>query len=308
MKKNVRIILLRTLGTGLILLSALAASADTSGSHYPFGTEGVLAATVPPPGFHFKSYNMFYHPTTYKDNDGDNADIGFDLNVFSSVERFVHVTNYKILGADFFYNVIIPIVHKELDIDASGLSDSQGPALGDINFELLGLAWHRSRFDAVAAMAVIAPTGEYDADKPASPGLGYWSGMLSLGGTAYFDAAKTWSISALSRTLVSTEQKDTNITPGAEFVVEWGLGKEIPVTNKLSVRPGISGCNYWQINDDSGKDSNDNRKQGHAIGGEINFFWLPPTLLQLNLRILREYGVENGPEGSQFVFTLTKSW
>ena len=132
---------------------------------------------------------------------------------------------------------------------------------------------------------------------------------MTLGATAYFDGAKTWSFSALTRTLVHTEQEDTDITPGSEFVVEYGLGKEFcPQRTSCLVRPGISGCSYWQITDDSGKNSNDNRKQSHAIGAEINFFWLPPTLFQVNLRVLQDYSVKNGPEGSQIVVTLTKSW
>ncbi len=158
---------------------------------------------------------------------------------------------------------------------------------------------------------MIAPTGEYDLDKPASPGLGYWSGMLTLGGTVYFDEARSWSFSALTRTLVNGEQDDTDVRPGSEFVVEYGLGKEIPINDKLLVRPGISGCAYWQFEDDSDDGPGtlaDERKESYALGAEINFFWLPPTLFQVNLRALREFGAKNTVQGSQFVLTLTKSW
>lgn len=308
MKNTMRIVFTGITTAVLLLLSGLTTSADTSGSHYPYGGEGVKAASVPPPGVHYRTYNTFYHPTILKDNNGDKLDVGFDLDVFSSVQRFIHVTEYKILGGDFFYNAIVPLVYKDLEIDALGVSDSQGIGLGDIVFEFAGLGWHLDRFDLAAAVAVIAPTGEFDVNQPASPGLGYWSGMLTLGGTAYFDDAKTWSFSALTRTLIHTEQENTDITPGSEFVVEYGLGKEVAVTDKLLVRPGIAGCNYWQVSDDSGGNSNDNKKQSHAIGAEINFFWLPPTLFQVNLRVLQDYSVKNGPEGSQVVITLTKSW
>jgi hypothetical protein len=307
MERTARIILAGIFGIGFIIFTALAAVASTSGSHYPTGFEGVTGASVPPPGFHFRSYNLIYPPTTLTDDNGDDIPIGFDLSVVAMAERFIHVTKYKILGADFFYNVIVPIVHQDLDISALGVSDTQGFGLGDILFEG-GLAWHLPRFDFASTLAVITPTGDFDVDKPASLGLGYWSGMLTLGGTAYFDDAKTWSLSVLTRTLVNSEQTDTNVTPGSEFVMEWGVGKQIPVTEKLLVRPGITGFEYWQFTDDSGDNSDDLKKQAHAIGGEINFFWLPPTLLQLNLRFLQEYNVNNGPKGSRIVFTLTKSW
>lgn len=307
MERAVRIMLAIIFCLGLTISTVWTVSAATSGSHYPTGFEGVTGPSVPPPGFHFRSYNLLYHPTTVTNDDGDKLPIGFDLSVFAAAERFIHVTNHKILEADFFYNVIVPIVYQDLDIAAAGLSDTQGLGLGDLLFEA-GLSWHLPRFDFVSALAVIAPTGEFDDDKPASLGLGYWSGMLTLGATAHLDAEKTWSLSALTRTLVNSEQEDTDITPGSEFVVEWGVGKQVPLTKNLLVRPGITGFDYWQFSDDSGGNSNDDRKQAHAIGGEINFFWLPPTLFQVNFRFLQEYQVDNGPKGSRVVITLTQSW
>lgn len=288
--------------------SALAA---TSGSHYPFGGEGVMAASAPPPGFHYRIYNTWYNPTTLKDDNGDEVPVDFNLDIFSTVHRFVHITKKKIFGADYGYNVIVTLVSKDIEIGGV-LSDSQSLAVGDIVIEPMVLAWHTSRWDAALGLAVIMPTGEYDSDKAASVGLGYWSGMLTLGVTYYFDEAKTWSISALTRTLVNTEQQDTNVTPGSEFVVEYGIGKQMAVTNSLLVRPGIAGAAYWQISDDSedgpnGSSFEDERKQSCALGGEINFLYLP-WLFQTNIRVLREFDARNNVEGSQCVLTLTKSW
>ena len=308
-KKGVWIILLSCLLS--VAAGVISVEAATSGSHYPFGGEGVMAASVPPPGFHYRVYNTWYNPTTSKDDNGDTQDIGLDLDVFSTVHRFVHVTNKQILGATYFYDIIVPIVDKDLTIEAAGVSDSQSLALGDAVFELFGLAWHKPRWDAAVALAAIAPTGEYDSNKPASPGLGYWSGMLTLGGTLFFDEKQSWSLSALTRTLVHTEQTETKVTPGSEFVVEYGLGKQIPINDKLMIRPGIAGCAYWQFEDDSDDGPGtvaDQRKESFALGAEINFFWLPPKLFQLNLRALREFGAKNTVQGSQVVLTLTKSW
>jgi len=134
--------------------------------------------------------------------------------------------------------------------------------------------------------------------------------MLTLGATYYLDEKKTWSLSALTRTLINGEQEDTNVTPGSELVVEYGLGKEIAINNNFLMRPGVAGYAYWQLEDDSSNGPGtvaDQRKQAHAIGGEINFFYIP-MLLQLNLRALYEYGAENTAEGSQFVAILTKSF
>lgn len=293
-----------------VVCSAMTALAATSGSHYPFGGEGTMAASAPPPGFHYRIYNTWYNPTVLKDDNGEKAEVGFDLNVFSSVQRFVHVTDKKILGADYLYDIIVPLVDKRIEISIADVSDSKSLSVGDIVIEPLALAWRKPRWDAVVALAIIPPTGEYDMNKPASPGLGYWSGMLTLGGTYFFDQTKSWSISALTRTLVNGEQDYTGVTPGSEFVVEYGIGKQIAVNDKLLIRPGISGCGYWQISDDSDDGPGtlkDERKAANALGADLNFFWLP-KLVQLNLRVLREFEAKNTSEGSQFVITFTKSW
>lgn len=309
MAKQIQWMILAGCGALFLILGSFTVEAATMGSHYPFGGEGGLAGTVPPPGFHYRMYNTWYNPTTLKDDNGNKLDVDLDLEVFSSVQRFVHVTGKKILGADYFYDIIVPLVDKDLTL--GNYTDSHSFALGDTVFELFGLAWHEPRWDAAFALAAIAPTGEYDSEKLASPGLGYWSGMMTLGGTVYFDEERTWSFSALTRTLVNTEQDETNVTPGSEFVVEYGLGKEIVLNNKFSIRPGLAGCAYWQLEDDSEDGPNsfaDERKTAYALGAEINMFWLPPTLFQVNLRAMREFGAENTVQGSQFVLTLTKSW
>jgi hypothetical protein len=296
----------------LALLAGMCASggAATQGTHYNYGLEGVLGATAPPPGWHYRMYNLWYNPNTFKDNKGNTAPFNFDLNVFASAQRLIHVTNVKILGADFLYDFVVPLLDQEVTIGP--FTDSHSFTVGDIEIEPFGLAWHQPRWDAVFALAVVLPTGHFEGNEPASPGLGYWSGRLTLGGSYYFDDKKTWSVSLLTRTLINSRQEDTEVRPGAEFVAEYGLGKECMINNTWMIRPGLTGASYWQISDDSkdfapGQIVADQHKQAHAIGAEINIFYLP-MLFQVNLRYLQEYGVENGPEESRFIATLTKSF
>ena len=294
----------------LVLSGALCSTVwgATPGTHYNYGLEGVTAATAPPPGWHYRMYNFFYNPDTFNDNNGNAVPGVFELDVFASAQRIIHVTDIKILGADFFYDFVIPFV--DTDFSQNGFNDSHDFTLGDIEIEPFGLAWHKPRWDAVLALAVILPTGHYEMMEPASPGLGYWSGRITLGATYYFDEQKSWSASVLTRTLINGEQEDTKVTPGSEFVAEYGIGKEFRPNNWM-IRPGLTGASYWQISDDSDdllpNIVADDRKEAHAIGAEVNFFYLP-MLFQVNLRYLHDYSVENGPEDSRFIATLTKSF
>jgi hypothetical protein len=293
---------------GCLVMSALlcsSGSAATSGSHYNYGVEGVLGATVAPPGWHYRMYNFWYGPDELKQNNGKSVPGNFDLEVFASVQRIIHVTEVKMLGADYLYDILIPLVDQEFSF--GGFSDSHSFTVGDITIEPFALAWHQPRWDAVFGLGVVTPTGHFEGNEPASPGLGYWSGLITVGGTYYFDAQKTWSASILTRTLINGEQEDTDITPGSEFVAEYGIGKEFHANNWM-IRPGVTGASYWQFSDDSDEwDSADQHKKAHALGAELNLFYLP-ILFQVNLRYLQEYGVANGPEDSRFIATLTKSW
>lgn len=289
----------------LACVVAPSAFGATAGSHYPFGVEGVMAGSAPPPGFHYRIYNVFYNPDTMTDNNGDALPIGFELDAFATAHRFVYVSNKKILGGNWFANVIVPFVDKDITIEAAGVSESQSLSLGDMTFEPFAINWNGPRWDAAAAIAVIAPTGEYNSTEPASVGMGYWSTMFTIGGTYYFDEPKSWTVSALTRTLMNGEQDETDITPGSEFVVEYGLGKQLQAGDFL-IRPGFCGYAYWQLSEDDGTDD-DTKKRSFAVGGEVNFLYLP-YLLQVNLRYVDEFNTENNSESDMFVLTLTKSF
>jgi len=297
-------------GLILVLGSMTSVQAATSGSHYPYGGEGIMAASVPPPGNYFLQYDSYYHSSKLNDNNGDKLDIGFDIDVFASVQRLVHVSQFSILGGTYFCNLIVPLVDKNLTIDALGISDHQTFNIGDILIEPIGIAWHGERYDAATALGVFAPTGRYHMDEPASLGFGYWSVMFSLGATYYFDAAKTWTFSALSRTLFNTEQKDTDITPGTEFVIEYGLGKGFVLSKNLLMQAGIAGSAYWQLSHDSNDGFGivaDEHKQAYAIGPEIIFHWTDLGFIA-KLRFEQDFETKNTCEGNQIMLTLIKSF
>jgi hypothetical protein len=157
---------------GCLALSAvLGASgwAATSGSHYNYGVEGVQGATVGPPGWHYRMYNFWYSPDELKDNSGNTVPVDFDLEVFASVQRLIHVTGIKILGADYLYDILIPLVDQKFSF--GGFSDSHSFSVGDITIEPFALAWHQPRWDALSAWAWSCPPAILRVMKRPRPGL-----------------------------------------------------------------------------------------------------------------------------------------
>ncbi len=294
------------LGSFCLILGAASMATAAAGGYVP-GVEGVMAASVPPPGVHYRQYNVLYEADTLTDKNGDEIDIGFDISVFANVHRLVWITNKKLLGADYGASVIVPVTAIDLEIGAFGVKDSN-IGVGDILIEPFVLAWHGERYDVALGLGVNLPTGDFDENEPASVGSGCLSGLLTFGGTVYFDAAKSWSVSALTRSLAYGKQKDTDLKPGSEFFVDWGIGKQLPLSPSFLIRPGIAGYAYWQVGKDSGPGSNDDKGQVYAVGPEVNLFWLPPHLFQANMRFLWEFGAEDEAEGTKAVLTLTKSF
>ena len=51
--------------------------------------------------------------------------------------------------------------------------------------------------------------------------------MQTAGATWYIDEEKTWAVSALNRYEFNTEQRDTHVTPGDAYTLEWGVSKSV---------------------------------------------------------------------------------
>lgn len=276
------------LGTGF----AFAAS-----GHYVSGGEGVLGANVPPPrpnGIYWKIYNMYYTANTMRDNGRGKAPGNFDVNVFAHAHRFIYSSDIEVLGGNLLFDLIIPITYTDISYKGLG-SASFGDnrwGLGDIFVEPLFIGWHRPRWDAFAAIGTYVPTGEYAADKPASPGMGFWTIMFSAGGVWYFDVERTWSASILARYQVHTDQDDTDITPGNHFSFEWGLGKSVSGFDL-----GIAGYCHWQVTDDSGPGAGSHKEQAFAIGPEIGYTFKDAGI-NVVLRSVWEFENKNKAQGN----------
>lgn len=276
--------------------------------HYTPGALGINAASLPPKGFHYTMYNMFYSADTRNDDKGHSLPIGLDVNVFAMANQFTYITDLKIFGADFGFDAIVPLVNTDISIDAMGV-DADKFAIGDICIEPFLLSWHTPRWDVTFGLGFYAPTAESDVvNKPERPGKGYWSALETLGATYYFDDARTTSFSLLTRWLQNTENDDTKITPGSNMVAEYGLSKTLPIDKTALFTAGLAGYTYAQLSDDSGVGASDDRFFGNAIGPEVRYMVFKPFPIQISARYLFEYGVENETEGTNACLTLIGSF
>ena len=261
--------------------------------HYPAGAEGIKGSSLPPAGLYFRDYNMFYASGEYADGPPD-----FDIFAYINAPRLIWMTDFKVLGADYGMDVIVPFGY--MDWEAAGSGDSFS-GIGDIQLEPVLLSWHLPQCDIAAGYAVWAPTGDFSVNRPDILAKGFWSHMLTLGGTWYFDSERTWALSLLNRYEFCHEQEDTDIDPGQVYTLEFGLSKAVSKTLDI----GLIG--YWQqqTTDDDGLLATDARDRKIGLGAEISGV-CPLTGLLGSLRYAYEMDAVERPEGHLVTLTLTK--
>ena len=269
------------------------------GSHYPVGAEGIKGASLPPPGVYLRDYNFFY--TANKVNGMPN---GPDIFAYVQAPRLIWMTKQEILGANYGMDVIVPFAYKNVSASPP-IGDGHQFNLADIQVEPLLLSWHEKQFDVAAGYAIWVPTGEFNADTPVhyltSPGSGFWTQMLTLGGVWYPDEKKTWAVSLLNRYEINTEQNHTDITPGNMLTMEWGLSKTVCP----NVDAGLIGYYQQLITKDSGAHAATVYSDVVGVGPEVSAFWLKIGT-STSLRYAYEVTSANRPQGQTVVLTITK--
>jgi hypothetical protein len=295
MKKSTAYLLL---GAGLLAVPSLLSAQPIVAGHYPAGAEGIKGASLPPPGVYFRDYTFFYTADRF-----DNGPPEFDITACLNAPRLIWMTDWKIFGADYGMDVIVPFGYMDWEAGAPGatVSDSYF-GIGDIQIEPLLLSWHLPQIDLAAGYAVWAPTGDFSPGRPDMLAKGFWSQMLTVGGTFYLDCEKSWALSLLSRYEFCHEQEQTDIEPGQVYTLEFGLSKALSPTLDVGV------VGYWQqqTTDDKGLQATStelDRKLG--LGAEVS--GLCPTLAMFtSLRYAYEFDAVDRPEGHLVTLTLTK--
>jgi len=320
----------------LIALGFLGASSGAafalSDAQYPYGVEGIKAASAPPPGLYFKCYSLFYWSDDLRGRDGETQvlEVGAGAlpapskaKIFAVAPRLIWITEHKFLGANVGMDVILPIFVKDLTITQPGgaetIFDDSDFGFGDLIIEPLIMAWHGARYDASAGMGLFFPLGGYWApDNPNdlrlnAPGSDMWTGLFSAGGTFYIDADKTWSVSLLARYEIHSKQIHSDFNPGDDLGFEWGLGKTFPGADFIT-EAGVVGYSQWQITDDKNHPLEDPREgvgmdgtgqSVHAVGPEVSVF-VPSWKTIISIKALIEFDAVNTFKGNRCVIGLTR--
>jgi hypothetical protein len=266
-----------------------------TGGHYPAGVEGIKGASLPPTGLYLRDYSVFYSSHTYADGPSD-----FSVFAFVNAPRLVWMTELEILGARYGMDVLMTYAYMDWSV---GSMKDDFAGIGDMQIEPLLLAWEFDRFDLATGYALWIPTGDFDLTRPDLISKGFWSHMLTLGGTWYPGTGedKSWAVSMLNRYEFCHEQQKTDIDPGQVYTAEWGVSKSL--SPGLDV--GLIGYYQQQVTEDRGRTASDKLDRKLGVGPEISAFW-PKIGLFTSIRYAYEFGAVERAEGHLVAITLTK--
>jgi hypothetical protein len=222
-----------TLVAGLMAVTGLVQAASFSG-HYPAGVEGIKGGSLPPPGLYLRDYNLFYFADRFPEGPPE-------PQVFAYVQapRLIWITDKKILGGYFGMDALFPLYYGSVEYDTpAGPVDDDTFTLGDVFVEPVTLSWHWKQFDLGVGYGFWTPNGDYNKDGTRPSRLlaqGFWTHMMTLGGTWFVDQEKTWAVSLLNRYEVHMKKEDTDWSAGDTWTAEWGISKSLQKTLEVGL-------------------------------------------------------------------------
>ena len=293
------------LAVSLMALPGLLSAQPTA--HYVPGSEGIKGASLPPPGIYLRDYNYFYAASQLNDFAGHKfAPADFNSFVYANIPRVLYITDTKILDGFVGVDALLPFVSQQAK---AGMWEDSTFGIGDF-FAEGTLSWHLKQFDFAVASGVWAPTGDSGRPPTTRIGAGYWTFMQTFGATWYVDEEKTWAVSALNRYEFNTKQRDTHISPGQAYTLEWGISKTLGKVYDV----GIVGYYQQQVTTDGGVGAEGSRDRVAAVGPEVSVAF-PKQMLFVSLRYNFEFMAEGGDpfkgeslraQGQAVTLTLTK--
>lgn len=211
-----------------------------------------------------------------------------------------------VLGAHYSAGAFLPYVWMSVEADVTtgsvtGRRKDSASGFGDMTLIPAMLAWKTGPWQLNALLSIYAPTGEYDDDRLANPGLNYWTFDPTLG-VAYNNAETGFNAALHGGITLNTENPDTDYRSGSMMHIEASLQQLLPLGPGF-VGLGAEAFYLDQVTGDSGSGARLGDFEGRTAGiGPVLTYLLPlgERTLVAEARWLREVDTERRLEGDYF--------
>jgi hypothetical protein len=318
----------------IVLSISSSLTAQQKGQYQP-GEYGLNAGVLPDPGITYADFNLNYSASRLNFANGNPVNATGTYDVWAVSNIFFYVPKFKILGAKFAPFVAFPTIATgslTLPFLGNGVTAGTGGfGLGDTWFQLANLGWHMPRADVWTGYAFMAPTGRYTPGATNNVGSGYWGNDFTGAATFYLTkdqgttanimgnweihGAKTTRSTDIS-TMFGTLPINVQVTPGAAFTDEWGLGQAIPL-NKPFLKTknitkvaqiGLIGYDQAQVSRNTSNNTVVDTLERlvpfyyvHAVGLQANYINLAKDW-NVFFKYEHEYSAKAHPQGTTIWF------
>jgi hypothetical protein len=267
------------------------------------GAVGLDAGIQIEPGLYVADRIALYTAGEIIDRRGNELPINADIDAFVNAIGIAGALKLPQTSTYLTATVAVPFARVSFNSnDPRASLDRFG--LGDLYVEPVQLGWRGPHWDAVVGYAFYVPTGSIEPGGLGGVGLGHWTHEFSLGGTAYFDSARTWILSALLSYDINQRKRNIDITRGQTVQIQGGVGK----TLWGFIDVGLASYAEWQVSDDSGADLPPALRglydQAFGLGPEIAAF-LPRIRTHVSVRYERDVYDRSRPEGQILIGSLS---
>jgi hypothetical protein len=293
----------------LLLILSLSAMAQERGQYIP-GFNGLNSGIQAPEGATYANYFVWYPATKFKDQNGNDAPINFDLDLLVDFNLLAYTTKAKFLGANYGMAVGVPIVNTPVSLPRLDLGISP-TGLGDIYVEPINLGWTLKHANVKAAYGFVAPTGRFGTPSETTT-TDFWGHEITLASTIYLDKTKLTQFSFNTNWEFHQKKRHEDLKVGNNMTLEAGVGK-IFVKNKGKqlIQVGAIGYAEFQLTNDTGTAvpplTVGNKDRVFAIGPEFGVI-LPTKKFNFLVRVLPEFGARNRTQGVTVVFAVAKTF
>lgn len=246
-----------------------------------------------------------YSSSRFIERGGDNIAVG-ELKSYSSTTLVAHITDQKIFGAFYGYEILIP----KVKVDSTLFGDVESSGVADISISPFMLQWGRQYlfgkpyFQRLNFIFTL-PTGKYDENKAFNLGSNTLSFNPYYAGTLFFnDEIET---SFRLHYLWSDKNSDPFIgnnihSEQSGQAVHVNVSASYQVANGLY--GGVSGYHLNQITPHkiNGKSQPNLDEEVSALGGGLLY---KGDLLNLNFMYYKEFDVTNRTDGNKIVFKIS---
>ncbi len=287
------------LAAALFFCAAEAEASSPIHGHYPPGQTGLLGAAFPEPGWSITDFNRLFSNLVTKNASG--ATTGEpDEARYANILLAGWTSGVKLFGMNYGAFVGVPFATGNLNPTDDGVTNS-AIGLGDIIVTPLSLSGKSRDFDYQFQLSVWTPSGKFTPGGLANRGSGFWSLIYSSGAVWYPGGDRhLWNVSAMVRYEQNFEQTGTNIKPGNNLDLDWGLGRYVRTAlGKFNL--GVSGFATWQATTQSGGPSSGRYRYygaGPEIGAVIADGWVA------RVRAQWEFGTKNAVQGNNIWLIL----